>query len=377
MYSLNKKKEFDFFKQLDFFILIPTILLTLIGLIVVRSAVLTRPDGGISIMITQIAGLIIGVFSCFILTKIDYKDLKTLAYVLYAFSLILVVFVIFHGYGEELGSRRWLSIAGVSFQPTEITKITFIIIVSVYLEKLIEKPKDILKNIFYLALFSILPIALIIIQKDFGTSLIFIAILLTMLFIYGLKYRYFFILFGTFIMTSPLAWFFLLNETRRNRIRVFLDPSLDPLGAGMNVIRSKLSIGSGQLFGQGLFNGPQTQSSQVPVKESDFIFSVIGEELGFLGGLIILSLILFILVRLLIVASNARDAFGSFLIVGICAMIGTQSIENIGMSIGLFPVTGLTLPFVSAGGSSLIANMMAIGIAMSVSARRKKSLFLS
>ncbi|MFT4326886.1 MAG: FtsW/RodA/SpoVE family cell cycle protein [Candidatus Woesearchaeota archaeon] len=377
MYSLNKKKEFDFFKQLDFFILIPTILLTLIGLVVVRSAVLTRPDGGISIMITQTAGLVIGISLCFVLTKIDYKDLKTLAYVLYAFSLFLVVIVIFYGYGEELGSRRWLSIAGVSFQPTEITKITFIIIVSVYLEKLIEKPKDILKNIFYLALFSILPIALIIIQKDFGTSLIFIAILLTMLFIYGLKYKYFFILFGTLIMTSPLAWFFLLNETRKNRIRVFLDPSLDPLGAGMNVIRSKMSIGSGQLFGQGLFNGPQTQSSQVPVKESDFIFSVIGEELGFLGGLVILAIILFILIRLLVVAINARDAFGSFLIVGICAMIGTQSIENIGMSIGLFPVTGLTLPFVSAGGSSLIANMIAIGIAMSVSARRKKSLFLS
>jgi rod shape determining protein RodA len=375
MYFVEKTRDLDFFKRFDYYLFVPALLLNILGLFVVRSAVMSKGDIGLRIVATQTVGLLIGVAVCFVLCKIDYKDLKTLSFVLYGFSLVLIVVVLAFGTGDNLGSRRWLDIAGISFQPTEITKITFIIIISLYLEKLMENTKHFKKELLSLIFFSILPILLIVIQKDFGTSLIFISILATMLFIYGLRYRYFAILSGIFAVSTPFVWHFLLNESRKNRIRVFLDPTLDPLGAGMNVLRSKMTIGSGQVIGKGLFQGPQTQNSFVPVKESDFIFSVIGEELGFLGAILVVFLIVFILIRLIYVSVNARDAFGTFLIIGVCGMLGTQAIENIGMSIGLLPVTGLTLPFVSAGGSSLVASWIALGITLSVSIRRKKYIF--
>jgi rod shape determining protein RodA len=375
MYFVEKTKDHLFLKRFDYFIFIPTLLLCIIGLFVVRSAVLSRSDAGIKIITTQSIALIIGLVLCLILAKMDYKDLKTLAFVFYGLSIALLLVVLKFGSGDYLGNRNWIRIAGVSFQPSEILKITFIIIVSMYLERLMEDLKHYKQNLMGLIFFSIMPIFLVFLQKDIGTALIFISILATMLFIYGLKYKYFLILTSTFTLSTPLAWFFLLNETRKNRIRVFLDPTLEPLGAGLNVLRSKMTIGSGQLTGKGLFHGPQTQNSAVPVKESDFIFSVIGEELGFIGGFLVLFLIFFLIIRLMYVSTNARDPFGTFLLVGICAMIATQSIENIGMGIGLLPVTGITLPFISAGGSSLITSLIAIGIAIGVSVRRKKFIF--
>lgn len=375
MYFVEKTSDIKFWKHLDYYIFIPVLLLSTIGLLVVRSAVMSRADGGLKIFFTQALGFFLGLVLCLLIAKFDYKDLKTLAYPIYGFGLFLLLLVLLIGTGDDLGSRRWLLINGVSLQPTELLKIAFIIMVSMHLEQLFESTSFNLKSLLSLIFFAGLPIALIIFQKDFGTALIFFVILLTMLFIYGLKYRIFLSLLVLFILSTPLAWIFLLNESRKNRIRVFLDPTLDPLGAGLNVLRSKMTVGSGQLFGKGLFQGPQTQNSSVPVKESDFIFSVIGEELGFIGATLILVLICFLLIRLLFVAQNARDPFGAFLIVGIVSMIGTQSIENIGMSIGLFPVTGLTLPFISAGGSSMITNFLAIGVVLSVSLRRKRSIF--
>jgi rod shape determining protein RodA len=212
-------------------------------------------------------------------------------------------------------------------------------------------------------------------QKDFGTTMVFLFIIVTMLFIYGIKYRYFLIVLGFGVLSSPFAWFFALNEKRRDRIRVFIDPERDPLGAGMNVSRSKLAIGSGQITGKGLFEGPQTQNSAVPVKESDFIFSVIGEELGFIGALIIILLIMVLLIRCIYIAMNAREHFGSFMVVGISSMFAIHFIENIGMSIGILPVTGIPLPFISAGGSSMVTNLTAVGILLSISMRQKKVIF--
>ncbi|MFZ5985961.1 MAG: FtsW/RodA/SpoVE family cell cycle protein, partial [Bacillota bacterium] len=170
-------------------------------------------------------------------------------------------------------------------------------------------------------------------------------------------------------------WFFVLNEKRKDRIRVFFNPELDPLGSGWNVIRSKMAIGSGQIFGKGLFKGIQTQNSSVPVKESDFIFSVVGEELGFVGAVIILVLVFFILMRCVYIAKNARDSYGSFLVTGVTSFLAIHFIENIGMSIGLLPVTGIPLPFVSAGGSSMLTNYIAMGIVLSVSMRRQRVIF--
>jgi rod shape determining protein RodA len=375
MYFVEKTKESAFYKRFDYYILIPVLVFCVIGMLIVKSAVLSKADGGARIMTMQFIGFAIGMILCLVISSVDYKDLNTLAFILYTFSVVLLLLVLIFGQGDSLGSRSWLNIGGVSFQPSEITKITFIIILAVYLDRMVEEGRNKDKNIFKLAFFAGFPILLILLQKDFGTTMVFIFILIMMLFVYGLQYRYFIIALGIGIVSSPLAWFFVLNENRRNRIRVFLDPEMDPSGASLNVIRSKMAIGSGQVFGKGLFSGPQTQNSAVPVKESDFIFSVIGEELGFVGAILIIALILMLVLRLTYIAMNAREPFGAFLVVGVCAMFCVHFIENIGMSIGLFPVTGIPLPFVSAGGSSLISNLIAIGIVLSVSMRRKKVIF--
>lgn len=250
------------------------------------------------------------------------------------------------------------------------------IIISIFLER-ISEDKTKKTNVLKLIIYSMLPIALVIIQKDFGTTMVFMFIFFVMLFIYGIKYKYILISFWVCLMTTPFFWFFILNEKRKDRIRFFLNPELDPLGAGFNVSRSKMAIGSGQIYGKELFRGIQTQNSSVPVNESDFIFSVIGEELGFIRCVIIISLIFFILLRCLYIAKGSRDLYGSFMVIGVSSMFAIHYIENIGMSIGLLPVTGIPMPFVSAGGSAMITNYLAIGLVMSVSMRRKKVIFNS
>ena len=173
-----------------------------------------------------------------------------------------------------------------------------------------------------------------------------------------------------------LLWFSpILNEKRKNRIRVFLDPTLDKQGAGYQSSLSIRTIGSGQTYGKGILNGIQTQRGTVPVKESDFIFTVVGEELGFVGAVSILILIFFLVIRCIYIAKNSRDLFGSLLVIGLTAMMGFHFIENIGMCIGLTPITGIPLPFFSSGGTSMITNFFSIGIILSVSMRRKRAIF--
>jgi rod shape determining protein RodA len=193
------------------------------------------------------------------------------------------------------------------------------------------------------------------------------------IYIAGIPYRYIFILCGGLMLSFPFVWVYALNDRRRDRILTFISPDRDPQGGGYHVMMSKMAIGSGQLFGQGYGSGIQTQSGSVPVNESDFIFSVVGEELGFIGGVIIILLGLFIILKCIHVAKNASDTYGSFLVVGVVGMFAFNFIENIGMSIGLLPVTGLPLPFVSQGGTAILTNYIAIGLVLSVSLRRKRA----
>lgn len=378
MYSVEKTRGMNFWKQFDYPIFITVLILSIIGIIVIISATKVMPNGvdGSRIPLVQAIGLVLGIIGALIICALDYNDLKTLGIVFYLGCIGLLVAVLFMGHGENLGSRSWLKVGPLSVQPSEFAKVAFIIIVSIYLEKIWEGSRDIL-NILKLLVFAAAPIVLIFAQHDFGTTMVFVFILFIMVFISGIPYKYIMILATTFFMSLPFIWLFALNDKRKDRIRVFFDPELDPLGSGMNVIRSKIAIGSGQIFGKGLFNGLQTQTAGVPVKESDFIFSVVGEELGFVGCMIIISLLFFLLIRSIYIARSARDSYGTFLVVGATAMFAFHTIENIGMTIGLLPVTGLPLPFISQGVSSMLTNYLAVGIILSVSMRRKKAIFNS
>lgn len=378
MYSVEKTKNFNYFKQFDYPLFISVLLLSIIGILVLSSATRVMPGNvdGDRMMIVQSIGLVLGIVLSLIISAIDYKDFKVIGIVVYFASILLLVMVLFIGTGAEQGSKSWFRVPFIgSFQPSEMAKIALVVFVSAFLERIKEGQKDVTLNVLKFAFYSVIPVSLVLLQPDFGTAMVFIFIIVVMVYICGLKYRYF---VGSLIASIPFlvfAWFFIFDVYQKNRILSFLAPENYAQSSAFNVIRSKIAIGSGMIFGKGLYQGIQTQHSGVPVKESDFIFSVVGEELGFVGALVIISLIVFILLRCIYIAQNSRDSYGSFLVVGITGMLSVHFIENIGMCIGVLPVTGIPLPFVSQGGSALVMNYVALGIVLSVSMRRQKTIF--
>jgi rod shape determining protein RodA len=283
---------------------------------------------------------------------------------------------------RHYGSQSWLKVPVIGeFQPSELSKVAFAVVVPLFFERL-KEGKDIGKNVVKLLVYAMLPIALVLLQPDVGTAMVFVFAFIVLLFIYGIPYKYFLIAGGAFLAAAPVVWFYVLPMKQfdhiRNRIISFIFPESDLLGSGLQVYRSKMTIGSGQLFGKGIFNGLQPQSSSmfyVPEQETDFIFSVIGEEMGFVGSVAFILIVFFFLFRCVYVSMSARDSYGSFMVICITAMFAFHFIENIGMCIGVLPVTGIPLPFVSQGNSSLIANYLNVGILLSVSMRRKRSFY--
>lgn len=373
MYFVEKTKSINFAKQFDYLLFTAVILLSTIGLFIVKSATLTNKDGGTRAFAIQLVGMGLGIICALILTAMDYKDFKSLGILMYIGTLGLMMLVPIIGV-EVGGNKNWLRVGGITFQPSEFAKITFILMNALFLERIKEGEK-VRKNLLQLLFFAALPIGLMVLQKDLGTTMVFVFIFFIMIFIAGIPYRYIFGAAGAFLATLPFIWFFVLNDTRKARILTFLNPDRDPLGAGFNVQRAKMAIGSGQITGKGLYRGIQNMNSVVPVKESDFIFSVVGEELGFVGCSIIVLLIFIILLRSISVARNAPDPFGSYIVSGVVALFSIHYLENVGMNIGLLPVTGIPLPFVSSGGTAVVAYFIAIGFVLSVSMRRKKVIF--
>lgn len=384
MYFVEKTKGTNYLRQFDYPLFVAVLLLSVIGIIAFKSAIGVQEIT--SVWLKQLICLGIGIVLAITISAIDYKDFKTLGIVLYLVSILLLLLVLLIG-EEHKGSKSWLQIPIIGvFQPSELAKVAFAVVVPVFFERL-KEGRDTGKNAIKLLLYSMLPIGLVLLQPDVGTTLVFVFAFIVMLFIYGIPYRYFFIAMGAFAAAAPVLWFFIIPEYFphiKKRIMTFIFPETDLLGNGLQVYRSKMTIGSGQLYGKGLFHGLQTQNSgsvsssfNVPEKQTDFIFTVIGEELGFIGSMAVIVLIFFILLRCIHIAINSRDAYGSFMVICIASMLGFHFIENIGMCIGVLPVTGIPLPFMSKGGSSLIANYLNVGILLSVSMRRKKAIFNS
>lgn len=384
MYFVEKTKGTNYVRQFDYPLFAAILALSVIGIIVLRSAI--GEAAMTSEWLKQLICLIIGIVLSITICAMDYKDFKTLGILLYLVSIALLFLVLIIG-KEVNGSKSWLEVPVINaFQPSELAKVAFVVVIPVFFERL-KEGQDTAKNVIKLLVYTTLPIALVLLQRDVGTALVFIFSFVILLFVYGIPYRYFFIALGSFVALAPVLWFFVIPtwfSHIKERILTFLFPEMDLQGAGLQVFRSKMTIGSGQIFGKGLFHGLQTQNSSpfvssynVPFKQTDFIFSVIGEELGFVGSMIVIALIFFILLRSLYIAMNSRDAYGSFMVICIASMFGFHFFENIGMCIGVLPVTGIPLPFVSQGGSSLVTNFLNVGILLSISMRRKKAIFNS
>ncbi|MEO7754226.1 MAG: FtsW/RodA/SpoVE family cell cycle protein [Terracoccus sp.] len=342
--------------------------LSLVGVVLIWSS--TRADHGASLALKQLVAVAIGMGGAFVVARLDVRVLRALAPAVYVLAVVGLAAVLSPLGSTVNGSRSWIRLpGGFTLQPSELMKVALAVGLAMLLADradrgLVQRHRDVV-----LAwVLAGIPILLVLAQPDLGSALVLVAMAVVIIAAAGAP-RLWTVAVVVAGVAGVAAAFFtpVLSGYQRNRLRAFLDPSLDPQGIGYQTRQVRIAIASGGLDGEGLFHGSQTQTGRIPFQETDFVFSVAGEELGFVGALGIILLIGFIVARAAVVARRA-DTFGRLVAIGVAVWLGVQAFENIGMNLGLVPVTGLPLPFVSYGGSSMIAAWLAVGLVGAVSA---------
>jgi len=374
-------------RSLDWLMVGATVALIGVGLVFIYSATIGQPVNGDPQYYLKRqamwAAISLGAMVAAIL--IDYRILLKLGPLIYGANLLLLTVVLVAG-TSVYGAQRWLDIGPVRVQPSEFAKVAMIIGFASFLAErrdraaepagTVRKLADLLPSLLYVGL----PTILVFRQPDLGTSLVFLAIFLGMLYVAGSDPKVLFGLTGGAVGLGALALFLHnnfglrlpLKDYQVRRIMTFLQPGQDLRGTGYHTHQSQIAIGSGRVFGQGLVAGSQNQLNFLPMRHTDFIFSVIGEEVGFAGTVAVLLLFMIIIWRGIVIAARSQDLGGSLLVVGVLAMLGFHVLVNVGMATGIMPVTGLPLPFLSSGGSSLFTNCVAVGLMLNVGVRRYK-----
>ncbi len=358
-------------EHFDWVLLSLTLVLGGIGILTLYSAATANADiVGVKglVHLKQSYWLAIGTGIMILLALFSYRWLNRLALPIYWFSIGLLVAVLFVG-KEVSGSQRWLILGPVSFQPSELVKISLVIILARHFSESVSEEGFSLVELWKPLIWTLIPFALIVIQPDLGTSLIVLLIAGSVTVFVKIERRTLLCLTGAGILGSAVGWFF-LKEYQKLRILAFLDPEGDPLGAGYHIIQSKIAVGSGMLFGKGFLKGTQNALSFLPEHHTDFIFSVLAEEWGFLGAALVISLYVLLVIWGLSVAVRSKEPFGTILAVGLTSMIFWQAFINLAMALALLPVVGVPLPLISYGGSSMLVSMGAIGILLNISMRR-------
>jgi rod shape determining protein RodA len=318
----------------------------------------------------QIAFLMLGVVVMALAATFDYRLVKVYAGIVFGVLLFALLLVLTPIGDETAGAQRWISLFGFQFQPAEIAKLAVVAMLAAYLSELREVR---LEHVWRAAGIAAAPMALIFLQPDVGTMMVFAAVLIAALVVAGARGRHILILIGVAIFGGIIAFQLgIVKDYQIARLRSFLDPAADPLVAGYNLQQAQIAIGSGGLFGRGYLNGTQTNLDFVPEQHTDFVFTVVGEELGFIGAIVLLALFAVLLWRGFRIALMSRDAFGTLLATGIVTMLAFQVVVNVGMTMGIMPVTGIPLPLVSYGGTSMLTNWAAVGLLLNVHMRRFK-----
>ena len=318
----------------------------------------------------QIAFLMLGVILMVITATFDYRLVKVYAGIALGLLLFALLLVLTPIGDETAGAQRWITLLGFQFQPSELAKLTVVAALAAYLSELREVR---LEHVWRAAGIAAVPMALIFLQPDVGTMMVFAAVLIALLVVAGAKGRHILILLGVAVFGAIIAFHLgIVRDYQIARLRSFLDPAADPLRAGYNLQQAQIAIGSGGMFGRGFLNGSQTNLDFVPEQHTDFVFTVVGEELGFIGAILLLGLFAILLWRGLRTALMSRDSFGTLMAAGIVTMIAFQVIVNVGMTMGIMPVTGIPLPLVSYGGTAMLTNWVAVGLLLNVHMRRFK-----
>lgn len=362
-------------RKIDWLILICALMLCGVGLIALFSA---SYDSDLDEFKKQAIWMGISIGIMIIVMFIDYKILIKLSPILYGISIIALIAVLFTK--PINGARSWFNIKDglFSFQPAEMAKV-FIILFVAYVISLIQRDgRNEINRIPKLAIIFAtigVTVVLIIAEPDYGTAAAYIVAFLLMIFVAGIDKKYIIIAVAIVTIGVPLAYNFFLPAHAKQRIDTFLHPESDPRGSGYNVLQSKLAIGAGQITGMGVLEGNQTQLGYLYPKTTDFIFSVIGEEMGFVvaGGVILLNVI--IITRAIQIAKGIKDEAGAYVAIGIAGIFLFHTLENIGMTMGLLPITGVPLLFVSYGGTSMMTSFICIGVLLNISSQRKNGMF--
>jgi rod shape determining protein RodA len=306
----------------------------------------------------------------FLASRIDYRWLRAYTPLIYFLSVFLLLMPFVPGVGARIaGARAWIDLpGGMTLQPSEFTKVAVILMMAVLLsEKRDIESEPSSRDVLLALAAAVLPIAIILVQNDTGTVLILGSVAVSIIAVSGVRTRWVIGLIGSAVIGVLLAiQLGILKEYQVQRLTSFIDPGADVSSGAYNANQARIAIGGGGMFGYGLFQGPQTQGKFVPVNESDFIFTVVGEELGFVGALVLILLLAIMLWRAAVIAYRADDMFGRLVATGIIAWLAFQMFENIGMSLGIMPITGIPLPLVSAGGTSMMATWIAIGLLQNV-----------
>lgn len=427
MFNMKTSNVRSFLKNFDYILFISALLILGIGLLSIYSSTKTKTFSHADFY-KQIIFIPPALIACFIVAAFDYYELRKYVKYIYWSINSLLAFVLLVGHSAH-GAQRWIGIGGIAIQPSELAKISLIIMLA---DLLVKKTPNTMKELLPVFFHFIIPALLIFRQPDLGTALSLVAIVIGMLYGSGMNILIFLILLSPAVsailsllnfplwliyllliltctifyisqqktitgkftfklkylnyglvpainiisgLIPALAWNYLLKDYQKNRINTFLNPDLDPLGTGYHISQSQIAIGSGGMIGKGLFHGTQTQLNFIPFQHTDFIFCTIGEEFGFIGGITLLLMFLYIIWRGLNIAINASDDFGKFIAIGIVSMFIFHIFVNIGMVTGMLPAKGLPLPLMSYGGTFLVITMISIGLLESIAIRRKRLMF--
>jgi rod shape determining protein RodA len=361
-------------REFDFVLLLAAVSLTAYGALLIYSGSLTTygsPEQALTHPVSrQIAFGAVGLVAMLALSRLDYRAFGPLSLALYVASLSALLFVLVVG-SSAYGSRRWIPVAGTEVQPSEIAKVCTVIMLAKYFSDN-EERMDSLRVFVTSMLIAAVPAGLVLVEPDLGSAMVFGIIWLAMVIIAGARPAHLAGLFAAVVALLPGAVWAIAHDYQKERISVWLDPNKDPLGKGFNILQAEISIGSGGLFGKGLTHGTQTQLDYLRTQTTDYVFSVGAEELGFFGAMILFGLFAIVLFRCLRVAGLSDDAFGRLIAVGVMSFILFQVFINVGVNIRLVPVTGVPLPLVSQGGSSLITILASLGILQSILGHRRR-----
>jgi rod shape determining protein RodA len=360
----SENKKFDF----NFALII--LALNLLGLINLYSASSGVNDIGISRLFwQQIVWLVMGWSVYIIVTFLNYNIIKSWATSIFVINLLFLLAVIFVG-KTSLGAQRWIDLGFFRFQPSETMKVALVLVVAKTLTSRIKPEGMGVKDLFFPLVVTFIPFAITVIQPDLGTSLLYLMVVGTILFFVKIKKSVIMFVIASIAIALPIVWKFGLKEYQRGRVLTFISPGRDPRGAGYNSIQSKIAVGSGQIFGKGFRKGTQSQLEFLPERHTDFIFSVLSEEHGFVGSITTIALFAVLFILGLKIAQNTKDPYACIVVVGVLSILFWHFFVNIAMVMGILPIVGVPLPLISYGGSSLLTTMASLGIVSSISYNR-------